>query len=89
MLVIAHPGNEAMFFAPFITALLKTKSAGQAGFLQQKTSARPHGTTSAPGLHICICPAGFVSALSPVLLFCLFAAKAPLAHVSSSGNCQY
>ncbi len=33
MLVIAHPTNEAMFFAPFITALLKTKSAGQAGFL--------------------------------------------------------
>ncbi len=91
MLVIAHPGNEAMFFALFITALLKTKSAGQAGFLQQKTSARPHGTTSAPGLYICICPPRGLFPLSlPFCRFvCLRRKLSPLAHVSSSGNRQY
>jgi hypothetical protein len=67
--VIAHPGNEAMFFAPLITALLKTKSAGHGSFAAEKGPPRrlgPHlrrDSTSTFGA------AWFVSALFPVLPF--------------------
>jgi hypothetical protein len=91
MLVIAHPGNEAMFFAPFITALLKTKSAGQAGFLQQKKArqaARDHICAGTPHLHLP--PRGLFPLSLPFCRFdCLRRKLSPLTHMSSSGNCHY